>query len=202
MINLKLQRLLDGYLDQLIDQDTYKLEKNKLTSSKKSLEENLLTLERTQTGWIEPMQKWIVQAENLPAIAECGTLLDKKRASKEIFGSDLRLSASEASGQHRDPWQFIVETKNSVKNAENFQQCAILERVRGIGPLSHPWEGRILPMYYTRKGKYLIVCEHTTAGSYATYQDKFTEVNSPAASIPGSREARYAYRCTIPASII
>lgn len=25
-----------------------------------------------------------------------------------------------------------------------------MERVRGIGPLSHPWEGRILPMYYTR----------------------------------------------------
>ena len=142
MINLKLQRLLDGYLDQLIDQDTYKLEKNKLTSSKKSLEENLLTLERTQTGWIEPMQKWIVQAENLPAIAECGTLLDKKRASKEIFGSDLRLSASEASGQHRDPWQFIVETKNSVKNAENFQQCAILERVTvlcsNLRPLIEP----------------------------------------------------------------
>ena len=41
--------------------------------------------------------------------------------------ANLRLSASEASGQHRDPWQFIVETKNSVKNAENFQQCAILE---------------------------------------------------------------------------
>ncbi|EKD79920.1 MAG: hypothetical protein ACD_40C00258G0001 [uncultured bacterium] len=52
VINQKLQRLLDGYLDQLIDQETYKSEKNKLTSSKKSLEENLLTLERTQTGWI------------------------------------------------------------------------------------------------------------------------------------------------------
>ena len=54
VINQKLQRLLDGYLDQLIDQETYKTEKNKLTSSKKSLEENLITLERTQTvpSWI------------------------------------------------------------------------------------------------------------------------------------------------------
>ena len=41
--------------------------------------------------------------------------------------ANLRLSASEASGTYRDPWQFIVETKNSVKNDENFQQCAILE---------------------------------------------------------------------------
>ena len=25
-----------------------------------------------------------------------------------------------------------------------------LERVTGIGPVSHPWEGRILPVNYTR----------------------------------------------------
>ncbi len=144
VINQKLQRLLDGYLDQLIDQDTYKTEKNKLTSSKKSLEENLITLERTQTGWIEPMSKWIVQAENLPAIAECDDLLRKKVVSKEIFGSNLRLSASEASGTYRDPWQFIVVTKNSFKNSESFQNCCDLERVTGIGPVSTTWEAAVL----------------------------------------------------------
>jgi len=53
VINQKLQRLLDGYLDQLIDQETYKTEKNKLVSQKTSLEENLITLEQTQTGWVE-----------------------------------------------------------------------------------------------------------------------------------------------------
>jgi len=57
VINIKLQRLLDGYLDQIIEQDIYKVEKNKLVSQKKSLEENLITLEQTQTGWIEPMSK-------------------------------------------------------------------------------------------------------------------------------------------------
>ena len=96
------------------------------------------------------MSKWIVQAENLPAIAECGTLLDKKRASEEVFGSNLQLSASEASGQTVQPWDFLQETKNSFKNSEIFVNCALLERVRGIEPLSIPWEGIILPMYYTR----------------------------------------------------
>ena len=96
------------------------------------------------------MSKWIVQAENLPVIAECGTLLDKKRASEEVFGSNLQLSASEASGRAQHPWDFLAETKNSFKNSEIFADCAILERVRGIEPLFHPWEGRVLPMYYTR----------------------------------------------------
>ena len=134
VINSKLQRLLDGYLDQLIDQDTYKTEKNKLVGQKKSLEENLITLERTQTGWIEPMSKWIVQAENLPAIAECGTLLDKKRASEEVFGSNLQLSASEASGTAQHPWDFLAETKNSFKNSEIFANCALLEPKVGLEP--------------------------------------------------------------------
>ena len=48
------------------------------------------------------------------------------------------------------PWDFLAETKNSFKNNEIFADCAILERVRGIEPLFHPWEGRVLPMYYTR----------------------------------------------------
>ena len=154
VINQKLQRLLDGYLDQLIDQETYKLEKNKLTSSKKSLEENLITLERTQTGWIEPMSKWIVQAENLPAIAECDDLLRKKVVSKEIFGSNLRLSASEVSGTAQSPWDFIGETKNSIKNGENFEICSLLERVTGIGPVSTTWEAVILPLNYTRTPRF------------------------------------------------
>ena len=134
VINSKLQRLLDGYLDQAIDQETYKTEKNKLVNSKKSLDESITSLAQTQSGWIEPMEKWINQASSLIEVAECDDLLRKKVVSCEIFGSNLRLSASEASGQHRDPWQFIVETKNSVKNAENFQQCAILEPTPGIGP--------------------------------------------------------------------
>ena len=125
-INTKLQRLLDGYLDQLIDQEIYKVEKNKLVSSKKSLEENLLTLERTQTGWIEPFSKWIDQAENLPVVAECGSLLEQKSAAKLLFGSNLQLSASEASGQYRDPWDFVVRAKNSLKNSESFQNCELL----------------------------------------------------------------------------
>jgi len=136
VINQKLQRLLDGYLDQLIDQETYKTEKNKLVSQKTSLEENLITLEQTQTGWIEPMQKWIVQAENLPAIAECDDLLAKKVRSKEIFGSDLRLSASVASGTAQSPWDFIGETKNSIKNGGDFEICSLLEAGAGIEPIT------------------------------------------------------------------
>ena len=151
VINAKLQRLLDGYLDQAIDQEAYKTEKNKLVSAKKSLEESITSLAQTQSGWIEPMEKWVNQAGSLIEVAECGTLLEQKSTSKEIFGSNLRLSASEASGTAQHPWDFLAEFKNSIKNGGDFEKCDFLERVTGIGPVSRPWQGRVLPLNYTRK---------------------------------------------------
>ena len=150
VINSKLQRLLDGYLDQLIDQDSYKTEKNKLVSQKKSLEENLITLERTQIGWIEPFSAWLNQATSLIETAECGGLKGIKSASVEVYGSNLLLSASEASGEPQHPWDFVLSAKNSIKNGGDFEKCDLLERVTGIGPVSATWQAAVLPLNYTR----------------------------------------------------
>ena len=69
-IQTKLQRLLDGYLEQDIEREIYRLEKAKLLSEKKSLEEQMARIEQKRTGWLEPMAEWIKEAENLPKIAQ------------------------------------------------------------------------------------------------------------------------------------
>lgn len=133
-IQTKLQRLLDGYLDQLIDQSDYREQKTKLMSEKKTLEEKIETLAQTQTGWVEPFANWINQAENLPAVAECDDLLAKKVVAKQMFGSNLRLSASKASGTANDPWSFVLSAKNSEQNYQNLQNCPVWVPLPGIGP--------------------------------------------------------------------
>src|SRR3989344_3087550 len=60
-IQTKLQRLLDGYLEQDIDREIYRIEKGKLLSEKKSLEEKTSNFQKRKTGWIEPMKNWIIQ---------------------------------------------------------------------------------------------------------------------------------------------
>jgi hypothetical protein len=95
-IQTKLQRLLDGYLEQDIEREVYRTEKAKLLSEKKSLEEQMARIEQKRTGWLEPMQEWIKEAENLPQIAREGNLFAKKVAAKEIFCSNLRLGGREA----------------------------------------------------------------------------------------------------------
>ena len=90
-ITTKLQRLLDGYLDQDIDKEIYRLEKSKLLSEKKSLEEEISRSQMKQKHWLEPMEKWIKDAGNMEKIALDSNLLNKKVAAKEIFGSNLLL---------------------------------------------------------------------------------------------------------------
>ena len=90
-ITAKLQRLLDGYLDQDIDKEIYRAEKSKLLSEKKSLEEEISRNQQKQKHWLEPMEKWIKDAGNMEKIALDSNLFEKKVAAKEIFGSNLLL---------------------------------------------------------------------------------------------------------------
>jgi len=123
-ITAKLQRLLDGYLDQDIDKEVYRAEKSKLLSEKKSLEEEISRNQQKQKHWLEPMEKWIKDAGNMEKIALDSNLLNKKVAAKEIFGSDLLLqnklvrasapNSSELAGGEINGTRFARPTKKLV----------------------------------------------------------------------------------------
>ncbi len=87
----KLERLLTGYLDQVIDQPDYCLQKAKLLSEKKSLEEEIFTFSHKQNDWLAPFQNWLKDAQSLDKIASDSDLFAKKVCAKEIFGSHLLL---------------------------------------------------------------------------------------------------------------
>ena len=126
-INLKLQRLLDGYLDQVIDQDIYRQEKSKLMSRKESLTENIHDLQHRENHWLEPMTEWISKASTLPKVAECGDLTDKKVAAIDIYGSNLLLTARQARGQARDHWGMVASASKQSKSSKNLGKSTKLE---------------------------------------------------------------------------
>ena len=120
-IKIKLQRLLDGYLEQDIERETYRNEKAKLMSEKKTLEEKTMSLEQKRTGWVEPFENWIKEAENLPQIARENNLFAKKVAAKEIFGSNLILTAREARATPQKQWAALsAAPQNLSKKSESF----------------------------------------------------------------------------------
>src|SRR3972149_11374376 len=63
VISQKLERLLTGYLDQVIDEQDYRNRKAKLLSEKKSLEEEMTSLSHKQNDWLEPMKERLKEAK-------------------------------------------------------------------------------------------------------------------------------------------
>ena len=113
-ITIKLDRLLTGYLEQVIDELDYRKEKAKLLSEKKSLESEIASLSHAVNDWLAPFQEWLKDAQNLDEIASDCNLFAKKVAAKEIFGSHLRLGgrrvvvASPVGGSTEPPTQWAA----------------------------------------------------------------------------------------------
>ncbi len=130
-INIKLQRLLDGYLEQDIEREVYRKKKAKLLSEKKSLEGQITKLEQKQNDWLEPFQNWIKVASNLVKITRDDDLFEKKVIAKEIFGSNLRLAVREAHGNPLPPYFAAQRAAESVGEKS---ESLILVRLAGLEP--------------------------------------------------------------------
>ena len=114
VITTKLQRLLNGYLEQDIEREIYRQEKAKLLSEKKSLEEKIVRFEQKQNDWLEPMRNWINYAQNIEKIARDSNLLEKKVAAKEIFGSNLRLANRALAGEPQNQWAALGAAREMI----------------------------------------------------------------------------------------
>ena len=158
VISQKLERLLTGYLDQVIDQVDYTSQKSKLLLEKKSLQEEMTSLSHKQNDWLAPFQNWLKDAQSLDKIASDPDLFAKKVCAKEIFGSHLFLGEkilrpAEGGAGFR--------TQNSLaKTGETAWAClrhahslvgsqplsSILVRDTGIEPVFIAWEAIVLPL--------------------------------------------------------
>ncbi len=132
-IKEKLQRLLDGYLEQDIEREIYRDEKAKLLSEKKSLEEKVARIEQKQNDWLEPMKEWIKVASTLVKIARDSNLLEKKVAAKEIFGSNLRLASRAVRGEPQNQWAALRAAHEKVGQ---FSESQILVGGTGLEPVT------------------------------------------------------------------
>ena len=140
-INTKLQRLLDYYLDQDVDRESYLVKKEELLSKKKTLEEQISRIQQTHHAWLEPMKQWIIEAADAANIASGDNLEEKRVLAQKIFGSNLILSDQKARGEELNPWAALRAAPPTRG----------LERVSGIEPPTTPWKGVILPVNYTRR---------------------------------------------------
>ncbi len=139
-VNARLQRLLDSFLDGIVERNEYTSEKAKLMSQKRTLEEQKARLMAGRADWLEPFQNWILTAKNAAKITESGSLQEKRVLALKIFGSNLVLDSKKARGSCVKPWSLLVESSTS----------RLVERAKGIEPSCEAWKASVLPLNYAR----------------------------------------------------
>ncbi|MDR1300680.1 MAG: recombinase family protein, partial [Candidatus Nomurabacteria bacterium] len=87
----KLGRLLDSFLDGVIEREIYVAKKAEIMSEKKTFEEQISDLSLGVCGWVEPLKNWLKTAVSLCEIAKSDDQIAKKNRLLEIFGLNLFL---------------------------------------------------------------------------------------------------------------
>ena len=123
LFETKLQRLLDSYLDQDIEKETYRKKKQEFIIKKKTLEESIISLQQSHNAWLEPMKEWISDAASAPSIARGNDLIQKRVLLKKAFGSNLRLTHQKARGSALEPWAALraAPTSRNLVPPEGFE---------------------------------------------------------------------------------
>jgi DNA invertase Pin-like site-specific DNA recombinase len=139
-ISGKLTRLLDGYVDGLIDTETYSGRKLELMTKKKSLSEQIDSHRKSGTEWYENLMEWTTRAESLEKIALLGGGLEKRTACRNLFGTELTLGSAsvglgacpnlpEASKKGKNlraaPWAALVAAGAASDRFNKIDSCML-----------------------------------------------------------------------------
>ena len=146
----KLQRLLDTYLDEIIERDIYLAKKAEIMSEKKSLEEQMSDVAVGQSGWVEPMRNWLEEAVSICNIAQSDDFAAKKRFLREIFGLNLFLTNKNVATRGdqsqisplKNPWSVLrTATEKAALSGDQILEKSVVEPRLGLEPRtpSLPW---------------------------------------------------------------
>jgi len=127
VLNGKIARLTDLFVEQDIDRSEYLTRKRVLQDDRRQLEEQVLKFERNAAHWLEPLREWIKDASMLDEIAKAEDLSLKKSSLQKIFGSNLTLNAREARGTPKPHWFSLVGGKeNQCENPSNLLEVPMV----------------------------------------------------------------------------
>ena len=139
----KLNKLLDGYLEEVIDPESYKGKKNNLFEQKQELQEKIAFLKQGHVSWIEPFEEFI------KATISCGKIACGKNNSDELafvgknVGSNFFLSESYLTAKYKKGFDTVFSERARIRArtpATNYSLCVEME---GIEPSSEKFFRKI-----------------------------------------------------------
>ena len=108
IVDERLARLMKAYLEEAISLDEYRFEKNGCVNDKRSLEDQIIALEKNRSSWLEPAIRFVKASKHAGFLAKTGTVEEKRDFLKKV-GSNLQISNRTLTLVPRGAWQLVVD---------------------------------------------------------------------------------------------
>jgi hypothetical protein len=129
-IEMKLQKLLDVYLEDALTQKEYAAKKDVLISQKVELNEKITDFEQKGLSWLEPAREFVLSLNQAANLLESENLSEMTTFLKNI-GSNHILRNREFLFAPKNPYDLVAEPRRRRGSALTFPTwCRILELVR------------------------------------------------------------------------
>jgi site-specific DNA recombinase len=116
-LEVKTKKLLDTYLDELIDPQTYKQKQNELFEKKAKIEEQIAILNNKGLVWLEPMKNFLNLALQARKIARAKNNPDELAAVGRKVGSNYSLKDRRLTATINFPWRMLAEMGGSASRS-------------------------------------------------------------------------------------
>ena len=151
----KLNKLLDGYLEEVIDPEIYKQKKNELFEQKLKLQEKIALTKEKGGNWIEPFEEFIKRSINCGKIAHVKNNSDElafvgKNVGSNFFLSNLRLTA-----EYKMGFDTVKSYRARIRARTRISDSSLCVETEGIEPSSKKSYKRFLQACSRRTGRFL-----------------------------------------------
>ena len=159
-INNKQNFLLDSFLDQVIDEDSYKQKKNELFETKLKLEEDLAKIKDNGSSSLEPFKEFIFSLQNLEKAVRTKSPNEELSSLAKTVGSNFLLFNKRLAASFKRGFDAVYSESQRLggfSNSSSYSQSVGVLRIE-LSP--HAPHARILPINYTPKMTYCIISEN------------------------------------------
>ncbi len=108
----RLDKLINAFLDDLIDKETYLNKKNELIKTKTGLLQKKKGFGKKTNSWIEPLREWINDAHHAEKLASSKDYYEIKSFMEKI-GTNRHLLDKKVLLQWEKPWGLLAERNES-----------------------------------------------------------------------------------------
>ena len=130
----KLNKLLDAYLEGVIDSDIYKTKKNELFEEKLKIQEEISKIKRMGSSWLEPMREIMQSSIACFKTARAKNNYDELKFISKTVGSNYSLLDRRLSVEYKNSFKILAAFGGAAKNPPSKSTISLFVSRQGLEP--------------------------------------------------------------------